>query len=205
MDCTLLSEGSSDRMLIPAIKWLLDNHFPNTPFNIEYADLRGSAKNQISLPEKICLALELYPCDILFVHRDTDRDSYVLREGEILSALEVAECSTPKVIPVIPSKMSEAWLLIDENALKLASGNPNGKILIKLPKLNSIESIANPKGTLIDLLKRATGLSNRRRRSFNPNLAIHNLAENIIDYSPLRSLNSFQLLENNIKELKLEE
>lgn len=39
IDCTLLCDGSSDKMLIPAIKWLLIEHNPDIAFNFEYATI----------------------------------------------------------------------------------------------------------------------------------------------------------------------
>lgn len=203
MDCTLLCDGSSDRMLIPAIKWLLVEHFPELAFNFEHADIRRFSNKKLTLSERICLALDLFPCEILFVHRDAEKDSYEMREAEIQKAIEHAICELPDVLPVVPIRMSEAWLLIDEDAIRAASGNPNGTMPLDLPPIKSLETIIDPKELLIDKLKLATGLNRRRLKRFNPSSAIHNLAEMIEDFSQLRSLSAFSRLEEIIKRLDL--
>ena len=204
MNCTLLCDGSSDRMLIPCIKWLLVENYPNLPFNFEYADIRQiTNKSHKSLASKICLALEYYPCDILFIQRDTEKESYEKRLKEIKTSISKADCELPKIIPVIPKKMSEAWLLINELAVRVAAGNMNGKVKLKLPSIKKLESLADPKENLKTLLKEASELNKRRLKNFNSHFAIHWLAEIIDDYSKLRQLSAFQSLESEIKKLKL--
>ncbi len=204
MDCTLLCDGSSDRMLIPCLKWLLVENYPNLPFNFEYAEIRQiSNNNHKSLKAKICLALEYYPCDILFVQRDTEKKTYEIRLNEIKNSIIKAECAIPRIIPVIPKRMSEAWLFINESAIRQAAGNINGTIKLKLPPISKLESMPDPKSKLIELLKKATELNKRRLSNFNPYAAIHRLAETIDDYSLLRKLYAFQALESEIKNLKL--
>jgi len=203
LDCTLLCDGSSDRMLIPSIKWLLVQYFPETPFNFEYADIRRVSKNK-SLSEKICLALDLFPCDILFIQRDTEKESIEKRKEEIQLGIESSNCELPHVVPVIPKRMSEAWLLFDERAIREASGNLNGRIKLELPRMNSIESLPDPKEDLLKLIKEASELNKRRLRSFSAHSAIHRLADCIENYSPLRTLDSFALLEKSIKNLDLD-
>jgi hypothetical protein len=41
------------------------------------------------------------------------------------------------VVCVVPVRMMEAWLLIDEMAIRRVAGNPNGRIPIELPVLNN--------------------------------------------------------------------
>jgi len=88
IDCTLIGDGSSDKMLIPSIKWLLQEYFPQKAINIEYADLRPILSKKASLEEKICLAIELFPCDLLFIHRDVEKETYQKRQEEIDMALK---------------------------------------------------------------------------------------------------------------------
>lgn len=123
---------------------------------------------------------------------------------EIRTAIDQASCDLPHIVPVVPCKMSEAWLLIDPDAIRMAAGNPNGKILLKLPPTNKLEKIADPKNTSITLLKEATELNNRRLKKFNPRLAIHRLSETIEDYSLLRNLEAFQKLEEELDKITLD-
>jgi len=122
---------------------------------------------------------------------------------EITKAISEVGQTAPQHIPVIPCRMSEAWMLIDESAIRSAANNPNGSISLSLPKLNRLEKLTNPKADLKNLLKRATELSGRRLKGFNESAAIHRVAELIEDYSALRRLSHFQHLETEIENLRL--
>jgi hypothetical protein len=98
--------------------------------------------------------------------------------------------------------MQEAWLLIDQSAIRRAAGNPNGKKAIALPNLNEIESISSPKQRLLELLKDASELRGRRLKKFTPTKHVHLIAANISDFSPLRQLPAFQRLEADILRLE---
>ena len=73
---TLLSDGSSDRMLMPIIEWLLYQYCPEIEIESSWADLGRLPQPPKTLPEKIEVTLDLYPCDLLFVHRDAENESY---------------------------------------------------------------------------------------------------------------------------------
>lgn len=204
IEFTFLSDGTSDKMLISPINWLLRLKFPECPINVNFADLRQVLQGKESLSDKICLAIELFPCRVLIIHRDTENKTYEFRKQEIEKAIEKAICNDkiPEVVLVIPSKMSEAWMLIDANAIRNAAGNPNGKVQLNLPELNKLERISDPKSELLKLLKTATELTPRRLKKFNSHSAILRLAECIEDFSALRSLESFRCLERDIDELR---
>ena len=94
--------------------------------------------------------------------------------------------------------MQEAWLLIDEAALRGAAGNPNGKDPLDLPGIETLEGLPNPKQILYDLLRQASGLGGRRLRSFNERLSGHRVAELIEDFRPLYRLTAFQRLAGDV-------
>jgi hypothetical protein len=142
----------------------------------------------------------LYPCDLLFVHRDAERESYATRVAEIRRCLP-GEPSEPPAVCVVPVRMQEAWLLFDEASLRLAADNPYGDMALSLPPLERVEEIPDPKETLYQLLNRACGLRPGRLRRFQPSVRIHRLAELIEDFSPLRSLAAFQALETEVATL----
>ena len=166
---------------------------------MEYADPTRRKTVPKSLASKIRFALTLYPCDCLFVHRDAEREEPVNRRQEILEAVTSldAEISRPH-ISIIPIHMTEAWLLFEEAAIRKASGNPNGKIPLNLPRPSAIEAIPDPKELLHDLLVDATELTGRRRKSFDPRIRTHRLAQILDDFSPLRQLSAFQSLEQEV-------
>lgn len=155
------------------------------------------------LSQRIERSLELYPCDVLFVHRDAERASVATRVREVDDALR--RSSNPETLPVVtvvPVRMTEAWLLIDEGALRVAAGNPRGRQPLRVPAVRELEGLANPKRVLHDLLREASGLRDRRRRleHFNRDLGrcVHRVAEQIENFSPLRQLGAFQALEHQV-------
>jgi hypothetical protein len=81
---------------------------------------------RLGLAERISRALALFPADLLFVHRDADRGPTATRREEIRRAV-AATMANQMTVPVVPVRMTEAWLLIDEAAIRSAAGNPRGK------------------------------------------------------------------------------
>lgn len=200
---TLLSDGSSDRALMPILGWLLRNKLPTTAVQDQWADLGSLPKPPKTLIERIKKTLDLYPCDLLFIHRDAETESYQNRKAEIEQAVAEYKQKYEKLSPhvcVVPVRMQEAWLLIDEPALRRAAGNPNGKKQLKLPPVKALEGLPDPKDTLYNLLREASELSGRRRKQFKPDQAAHRLAELIDDFSPLRHLSAFGGLETDVDQ-----
>ena len=191
---TLVADGPSDRSLIPILTWLLRKSCGPRPIHGEFADLRRLPNPPRTLAERIDRGLELYPCDLLFVHRDAERANVEDRMAEIVRALRKTKAAPLPVICVIPVRMQEAWLLIDEAALRHAAGNPNGREPLNLPSVGTLEALPDPKDTLHDLLRRASGLRGRRLASFNERLSGHRVAEMIEDFRPLYRLTAFQRL-----------
>lgn len=191
LDFTLLSDGSSDAILIEPIAWLLRQHL-SIPINGTWAELRHLRNPPKTTREKVEAALDLYPCDILFIHRDTERDTPAKRVKEIAEA--VAQLPVPAV-PVVPIRMQEAWLLIDEQALRRAAGNPNGRIAIDMPAIDRLEKIPDPKQVLHELLLSASELTGRRRQKLKPSQQAMRLGALIKDYAPLQRLSAFRAFE----------
>ena len=205
LNFTLVTEGSSDQALIPHLRWLLQQNGVENPIESTWADLRYLPKNIDirGLAKKISLSLELYPCDLLFIHRDTDRETISTRKEEIFDAIaQITRELKPEIfVCVIPVRMTEAWLLFDENAIRRASGNHKGEIPLDLPRIRDIENIADPKEILNNKLKLASGRIGRRLRKFNIGHSVTLISEYIEDFTPLRQLSAFQALESDIQNI----
>jgi len=198
---TLLADGPSDAALIPILRWSLRQHLQLTTIQSEWADLRRLPNPPRDLPSRIQEALKLYPCDVLFVHRDAENQNPDLRYREVKEAMERVIDRTYYVC-VVPVRMQEAWLLINQSAIRRAAGNPNGTKALALPDVSEIESIPSPKERLLELLKDASELRGRRLKKFRPTKHVHLIAANISDFSPLRQLPAFQRLEADILQLE---
>ncbi len=200
---TLVSDGRADRALMPHLTWLLREHGVEQAIQSEWADLWRLPIKPHGLTEKIIKSVELYPCDLLFVHRDAEREPLETRVTEIQSAVEDASqiIAVPPVVCVVPVRMQEAWLLFDEAAIRRAAGNPNGQQPLNLPRLNRIEDLPDPKRTLYDSLRVASGLSSRRLPRLRVRTYATQVSAYIEDFSPLRALASFSSLEAEIEQV----
>lgn len=79
---TLVSDGSSDAALIPILTWLLRNKGLRKAIQSEWADLRQLRwQSKPTLADKICQGVVLYPCELLFVHRDAERETREKQAG----------------------------------------------------------------------------------------------------------------------------
>ena len=199
---TLLSDGPADKALMPILTWLLRQYVPNLPIQSSWADLRRLPRPPRELNERIQESIRLYPCDLLFVHRDAETVSLEVRLNEIKQAgLDASIEDEPStVVCVVPVRMTEAWLLFDIDAIRQAAGNPNGTVPLNLPNLSKVEALPNPKRVLHDILREATELNTRRKKRFDTNKAVQRIPEFIEDFSPLRRLSAFIALEEEVKE-----
>ena len=113
---TLIADGASDRALIQPITWLLHQKLPKTPIRIEWADLGRLRYLPSGLSDRIRMALDYYPCDVLLVHRDAETEGRDKRVAEIYAAMDDVETGRPHLC-VVTVRMQEAWMLISESAV----------------------------------------------------------------------------------------
>ena len=105
--------------------------------------------------------------DLLFIHRDADSAGAAARYREIEAAVRDGARDGTSWIGVVPVHMTEAWLLLDEAAIRDVVGKPGGRAPLDLPAPGRAERMANPKERLRDALLAASGNRGRRRRRFN--------------------------------------
>jgi hypothetical protein len=199
---TLLGDGASDRCLLPILGWMLSGFSDLRGRGVvpQVADLRGVDPPLRSLPERLQAAFQRQPCEILFVHRDAEGAAHEDRAQEILTAARLAE--VPAFVPVIPIRMTEAWLLIEEEAIRQAADNPNGRAVLPIPPIRRLEQERDPKLLLRDCLKLASEKRGRRLEQFERDIPrrIHRVAALIRDFAPLRQLAAFVHLESRTAE-----
>ena len=198
---TLISDGPSDKVLMPVLDWLIRTNGYDGSLQGEFCDFRLLKKpSSYQLADKIKYGLRLFPCDLLFIHRDAERASRQRRLREISRALNIAFCNLVEVpaVCVIPVRMTECWLLFDESAIRRAAGNSNGQQALSLPPLHAIESLPNPKDVLRKVIIQASELNARRKRRFEIGSSVHQITQFIDDFSPLRSVSAFTQLETDL-------
>ncbi|MDR0964974.1 MAG: DUF4276 family protein [Myxococcales bacterium] len=189
---TVLSDGSSDRALLYPIRWaLMEMAVPVE--SAQWADLRilPSPPPVSDLAACAKRALELYPAELLLIHRDAEVASLEERVEEIRKKVsDVIE----HYVAIVPVRMTEAWLLHDESAIRCASDNPNGKVGLSLPKPKRVEQESDPKETLKTALCVASEYQGRRLKKLRQEFGIRRArtAELIQDFSPLCGVPSFK-------------
>lgn len=197
---TLRAEGPSDDMLLPIIRWSLHRHFGEIPIDDRLADTRQLRETPHTLAEKIAAAERLFPCDVLFIHLDADKDP-LLKRRQIASAvveLRAEGFDTPHVC-VIPVRESEAWLLIDEAAIREAAENRRGKVKLHLPARKKLETVADPKAVLDEAIRTASELTGRAWDKFIGRFRPFWVADGIADFSPLLDLPAFRAFDADVK------
>ena len=198
---TFLSDGSSDRAIMPLLQRLLEEHCQDVSLRGEWADLARLPSPPVKLEERIATSLSLYPCELLFVHRDAEAQSIEKREREVADAIRAISGGPeplPSAVEVIPVRMSEAWLLVDEQAIRRAAGNPNGTEPLEIPPIDRLESLPDPKSILHDALRVASGLRGVRRKKFPAQVRAHRVADFFGDLTSHRELPAFETLESKL-------
>ena len=190
-----LCEGSSDTGLIAHLETLLV-HFgaqeatgmPDTRKGTIPARLRQLRTEETGTG-----------IDMVFIHRDSDGPDRKRREREIRRGVEESGFPHP-FIPVIPVQETEAWLLLDEQAIRDVVAS-KGKQSLRLPKPNAIEGTRKPKEILQKALLAASETSGRRlkkeKNSFNHHRRV--LLQRLDPFGAVRDLPSWQCLERDIQ------
>ncbi len=202
---TLVGDGTSDRALLPLLRWTLLRTGTPLPLDASWADPRRIAAGGGGLAARLQSALDLYPCDLLFVHRDAEKQEPEARREEIQAALSSLNAAPPALC-VVPVRMTEAWLLSDETAIRRAADNPNGSVSLSLPSVRELERLPDPKQRLNELLRVACDLHGRRLDQFKRDESTRRVrvADLIQDFAPLLSLPAFGQLQTETRSLLLE-
>ena len=194
----LVPEGSSDRVIIDIVDRAIREQLPEVSVHGEWLDLRLVRKRTPTLRDRVHAAVNAFPdVDFLLVHRDSDNQRVEDRRREIDNASRAAAvCS--RVVPVIPVRSIEAWLLVDVEAIRIGAGNPNGKTPLTLPQRDEIERERNPKTILHQALVDASGLGHRRRSKFRAGEAMHRVARALDTVESLRHLPAYRAFEDEL-------
>ncbi|MFJ9943708.1 hypothetical protein [Streptomyces erythrochromogenes] len=165
------------------------NRLPNKPGH--------SVEDKLRAAQRLSDSGHAY--DLVVIHRDSDREPPDRRRTEIAEAMAAVSPGVAHV-PVIPVRMLEAWLLLDQAAIREVAGNPNGKVPLNLPKPARVESVADPKAVLKQAIataseERGRGLQKLQTR-FSANRA--RLLQMLDREGPVGQLASWQSFANDL-------
>jgi hypothetical protein len=190
---TLVADGPSDRALTHVIDWAIREAAAGEDCEVaaRFADTESGPGE---LAERMRRAVKAFPCDVLFVHRDAERMARDVRCEEVRQAAEAARVPSP--VAVVPVRMTEAWLLLDANAIARAADRV-GELELELPPVSRLDRVPDPKTVLHQLLRDASGKSGRHQRRFARDIGnrVQRVAEYIGTFAPLRALPAFQEFE----------
>ena len=194
---SIVCDGTSDLCIQDLIQWVTDTSFPEQAFRISEA--REVIPAHGTLDTRLKRAYSSYEPHIIVCHRDAENVPMATRITEIVEAHAQASIPIP-VVPAVPVRMIESWLLTDAHAIRCAADNRNGTTELNLPRNRSIEQLPNPKSVLFDALKTASNLAARRLKQFDEHRARRRVASFIEDFESLQKLPSFRAFEDRLIE-----
>ncbi len=150
------------------------------------------------------LAQEFRGCQVLVIHMDADapsveramRERYTPGIQRVQTAREAGTDVCRQIIPLIPVRMLESWMLADGLTLCEVIGTDEDAQSLGLPAVpHQVEHLPEPKRVLADAVRQAIG-PNRRRQRRTQNLAqIHESLGQRIRLDQLRLVPSFAIFE----------
>ncbi|HVR95147.1 MAG TPA: hypothetical protein VMW27_00930 [Thermoanaerobaculia bacterium] len=197
-----IGEGSSDEGIIP--------HLENLCIELGADEVTGTAIDFRRLEQpigrtveaKLQAALRLEPeANLFFLHRDSDSRNPDPRHAEISAAVEASKLPRSWV-PVVPVQETEAWLLLDETAIRAVAGRPNGRRALDLPRPQEVEMIAHPKERLQNALIDAAEVTGRRLERFRREFPNHRflLLQRLSLDGPLRDVSSWVRMRDKLHQ-----
>jgi hypothetical protein len=163
------------------------------------------------------LAQQLAGYEALVIHIDADapsveramRERYTPGLDLVQAAREAGTDVCRHLIPLVPIRMLESWMLADGLKLREVIGTDESEQALGLPAVpHQVEHIPEPKRVLADVLRRAFGNNRRRQRRATQDLPqIQELLGRQIRLDQLRRVPSFvtfeTLLASAFVELRL--
>jgi len=187
-----IGEGSSDDPLARLISDAFILRGVDADIRSLGADRIGAEGKDIAT--KIQTAKKLFSdFEFVVIHRDCDNQEPRVRSEEITSAVTQTLGAGFPTIEVLPRTMTEAWLLLNEAAIRKVAGKPNSKKSLNLPKSKNVEGVRDPKKVLEEAILVASDESGRRRQKISGKFNSHrrNLLEQL-DPETLAGLPSWQ-------------
>ncbi len=186
-----LCEGPSDEALVAHLVTLVSRRT-----NAEVLGLPRAGGGPVR-DKLLSLREEGVPFDIVAVHRDADARDPRPRIAEVQTALGELGMSG---YPVVPVQATEAWLLVDEAAIRAAVGRPSGREPLGIPRLGEVERTHDPKAVLRAALLAASGATGRRHDEASRAWSAYRriLLERLDVDGPVTRLTSWQRLVHDV-------
>lgn len=211
----LAVEGKTDERFLPIIlqrklEQIIAQYAVKT-IDVMEPMIITSKQHVDNLEEKVVnLAREASGFHMLLIHIDADASSSdkALRERFdpgiqlVYQRKARGENFCQEIIPIIPVRMTEAWMLADAETLHQAIGTHVPVQSLGLPQNpHQVESLADPKEALKQAINRALADRPRRRRNLYAELvSLHQSIAQAIPLEQLDKVPAFQALGNQLHE-----
>lgn len=138
--------------------------------------------------------------DLVIVHRDAEGQSPRRRREEVEAGVAEIREHLP-ALPIVPIRMTEAWLLVDEEAIRRVAGRPTGTEPLGLPAAATVEQVPDAKQVLQAALETASGARGRRLRRFKRDFGgqRRRLLEGLDHGGPVSQLSAWRALESSVE------
>ena len=135
------------------------------------------------------------------MHHDAENQDPLERYAEVADAVAQVSQGLPAVA-VVPVRMTEAWLLLDEHNVREVAGRPRSTADLGLPSVSKIESHPDPKSLLREALDIASGIEGRRLQRFQRRFGQHRrtLLQRLDIDGPVQRLSAWQQLESSLDD-----
>lgn len=209
------AEGSTDNLFLPEIikktveKLLYEEAVKD--IDLEDIGILKTSKTDKSFKEYVQeAAVDAIKngFQLMIVHTDSDKDTYEERIehkfNPVLLAINSSEDSNLKeygeyIVPIIPIKMIEAWLLADKELLKDEIGTHLSDAELHIE--GNPESMADPKQRIIDAIRIAEKASTHRRKILiNDIEELYEIIGAKLNISNLEVLYSYRKFVENLRK-----
>lgn len=178
----LFSEGPSDQQFLQRIIYRAVHQkaveIHNATVEVQEAFVRGEDFKSNQRAERVLEAfgnhLDQGVIDLLFIHADGDTDpqrAQAERVAPCIARIDREQMTRAfAIVPVIPVRMTEAWALADATALQNVLGTTRSPSDLGLSDhiLRSLETLAEPKALLKEVMQRSGAQRGRRREPSIP-------------------------------------
>jgi len=201
----LFSEGPTDRRFLPRIVYrtLLDIVQAEAAMTVELQEIVISYNEKINAKRADIICRDRESVDLFVIHADASRslvDQIQARFVGQVRALARDGCAMPesRIVPLIPVREMEAWMLADPDAVARVFGFSAWPDRIALSwQPERAEVVEDPKRALNDAVRALFG-GRKGRRAPGPEGLFDQIAEEI-DLRRLARLASYQRFEADLR------
>jgi len=199
-----IREGKSDDYIKRHLTDLCIRHGAREVTDMSIDWLHQTEKTKKEMTAEIKKTLAVPSINLLFIHADADSPDSGPKSRDIADAVHQAAGAgePPHYVAVIPVQEIEAWILVDEQAIRKVARNPkSSRIRLDIPSPRAVEQINDPKEKLKKALHDASELSGRRLERFKKRFNWHRriLLEGLDCEGPIRQVPAWKKLDNDVR------